>query len=372
MRRTQISDGQFFFIIFVSITSLTFFSVPTRLVPMAKQDLWLSMLLGLSIDVYVAYILFWIGRKYAGKSLVQYSGLLLGWAGKAIGLIYVLFFFAVIGLSLWIFSQFLTNTLMPETPEAVFTVTMTMLAGWAAVKGLEVIARLAQLIAVLILLASLFILLASIPNIHLDYLLPQFENGFGPALTGAVYPGSWFGICVMMGMLMPHHANQQRTFRLKALAVLLGTFIMTLLLLNTIVVMGPEMAGRMRDPIYIFSRITHAAVLERFDILLMLIYITGAFITLSTLYFSVSEGAAQLFGTKSHRVWVYALAAPLVLFSLLLPFRSNPLSTHQFFGYWFPAGALLIEGGLTSFVFVCAFIKHLFDRRSRSRRSPSK
>jgi len=363
VKRTQISDGQFFFIIFVSITSLTFFSVPTRLVPLAKQDLWLSMLLGLAIDVYVAYILFWIGRKYAGKSLVQYSGQLLGWAGKAIGLVYLLFFFAVSGLSLWIFSQFLTNTLMPETPEIVFTVTMIVLAGWAAVNGLEVIARLAQLIAVLILLASLFILLASMPNIQLNYLLPQFEDGFGPALKGAIYPGSWFGICVMMGMLMPHHANQKRTFRLKALAVLLGTFIMTMLLMYTIVVMGPEMAGRMRDPIYIFSRITHAAFLERFDVLLMLIYITGAFITLSTLYYCLSEGAAQLFGSKSHRGWVYALAVPLTVFTLMLPFRSNPVIAHNFFGLWFPLGALLIEGGLTTFLFVCAFIKDRVRRK---------
>lgn len=355
----QISDRQFFFIIFVSITSLTFFSVPTLLIPKVKQDLWLSMALGTVIDIYVAYILFWLGRKYSGQSLVEYSSTVLGKIGKLFGLMYVLFFIGVIILSVWIFSNFLTTTLEPETPSFVFVLTITIAAGWAAYNGLETIGRLSEMIAILILLAAAFMFLFSIPEVNLKYLLPQFENGLWPAVKSSVYPGSWFGICIMMGMLMPHHNNPKNTFKVKASAVLLGSAIMTLLLLYTVAIIGPEMATRLYYPIYEFSRIIHPNFLERIDVLLMLIYISGAFISISILYYVASEGAAQLFHIGTHRQWIVPFGI-LVVVIPGLPFENIALA-YKFFNNLFPAYALVIEGGLTSFIFITAFI---VDRRN--------
>lgn len=167
-----------FFIIFVSIASLTFFSVPTLLIPKVKQDLWLSMVIGTAVDIYVAYVLYWLGLKYDGQSLVEYSSSILGKAGKLFALIFVLFFLVIVILSVWIFSNFLAITLEPETPTMVFVLSITLIAGWAAYNGLETIGRLSEIIAFLILLAAVFMFLFSIPEVNLKHLSPQFEDGF--------------------------------------------------------------------------------------------------------------------------------------------------------------------------------------------------
>ncbi|MDF2714782.1 MAG: spore germination protein [Paenibacillus sp.] len=164
MKLTRISDYQFFFIIFVSVTSLTFFSVPLQLVSKVKQDLWLSMAIGTAVDIYVAAILAWLGNAYPGQSLVQYPSAVLGKAGKLVGVIFLSFFVGVIVSSLWIFSDFLARALMPETPRFLFSATMTLCAGWAAHKGLETIARLAQLIGAVILIVSITMFATCFPS----------------------------------------------------------------------------------------------------------------------------------------------------------------------------------------------------------------
>ncbi|XID93723.1 endospore germination permease [Paenibacillaceae bacterium WGS1546] len=357
MKQNQISDVQFFLIIFVSVTSLTFFSIPTQLIPDVKQDLWMSMAIGAVIDIYVAYILYWLGRKYPGQSLIEYSRTVLGPIGNLFGFIFVLFFFLVIVSSMWLFSKFLSTALMPESPGIMFSATMTLAIGWAAYQGVETIAKLAQIIAVLILAASVLLILFSIRELNFHYLLPQFENGIGPAVQGAVYPASWFGICIVMAMLMPHLINQKRTFKTKISAVLLGALVMTVTFLCCIAVIGPSMASRIDFPIYLFTRTLHVAFIERFDILLMLIYISGAFITFATLCYAASSGAAQLFGTRSHRGWVKGFAIFFIA-SPLIPSSNNASFAFLYFDFWFPLYALLIEGGITTLIFIVAFIKH--------------
>ncbi|MEF3302564.1 GerAB/ArcD/ProY family transporter [Paenibacillus sp. GYB003] len=357
MKATRISDYQFFFIIFVSVTSLTFFSVPLQLVSKVKQDLWLSMAIGTAVDLYVAAILAWLGNAYPGQSLVQYPSAALGKAaGKLVGAIFLLFFVGVVVSSLWIFSDFLARTLMPETPRFLFSTTMTLCAGWAASKGLETIARLAQLIGAVILIVSIIMFATSLPLFRADHLLPQFENGFGPAVKGSVYSASWFGICIMMGMLMPHQANPKRTFRMKTFAVLLGSSLMTLYLLYCIGVMGPYMAARLENPIYTFARITRLVIFERIEVLLLLVFITGTFITMSTLYFSVAEGVSQWLGERWRKASLYGFGVLFVL-SPVLPFRHHSALVDQYLSKWFPMVALSVEGGLTTIVFLAAFLK---------------
>ncbi|MDF2714783.1 MAG: spore germination protein amino acid permease [Paenibacillus sp.] len=175
-------------------------------------------------------------------------------------------------------------------------------------------------------------------------------------MKGSAYSASWFGICIMMGMLMPHQANPKRTFRMKAYAVSLGSLLMTLYLLYCIGVMGPYMAARLENPIYTFTRITKLFIFERIEVLLLLVFITGTFITISTLYFSVSEGISQLLGERWRKAALYGFGGLFVL-SPVLPFRHNSSLVDQYLSNWFPVVALSVEGGLTTIVFLAAYMK---------------
>ncbi|WP_138750916.1 GerAB/ArcD/ProY family transporter [Paenibacillus sinopodophylli] len=363
MIKNKISNGQFFFIIFVAIASLTFFSVPSQLVGKVKQDLWFSMVLGTLIDVYVASLLYWLGLKYREQSLIQYTNEIMGFLGRVINVIYLIFFLGAIITSMWIFCDFLSRSFMPETPRIVFSITMTICAGFAAGKGIETIARLSQIIGVLILLTSLILFASALPYVHIGLLFPQFENGFLPSTLGAIYPGSWFGICVIMGMLMPHMKAPKKTLKVKVSAVILGSFIMTLFLLYSIATMGSNMAGQFENPIYILTRISHFIIFERIEVLLLLIFISGSFITISTLFYSVTVGTAQLFKNRTHTIWVYIFGS-IIIFSPVFPYSQNSYIVEEYLSHWFPYVALSIEGGLTTLIFLVALIKTSVKNKS--------
>ncbi len=357
MNKQQITGRQFFFIIFVSITCLTFFSVPNQLASQVKQDLWISMVLGTLIDVYVAFLLAKLGLQHPGQTLVQYSSSVLGKAlGKLAGFCFLLFFLMVLITSMWVYCDFLSRSLLPETPQLALSITMTVCAGLATWFGIEAIARLSQLIGALILITSIILFISSIPYVHLPNLLPQLEDGWMPAIRGSIYPGSWFGICITMGMLMPHMTNPSRIFRLKSSAVVLGSFIMTLYLLYSLAVMGPDMAGRFENPIYVFSRITQIIIFERVEVLLLLIFISGSFITISVLYHSLAEGCTQFFGTKTARKWIIPLGL-VILLSPAWPLGHESPFVTKYLGMWFPFIALSIEGGLTTLLYIVSIIR---------------
>ncbi|WP_372630681.1 endospore germination permease [Cohnella sp.] len=356
MHKQQISESQFFFIIFVSIASLTFFSVPSQLIPMVKQDLWLSMSLGTAIDAIVALLLYRLGLKYPGKSLVQYSRAILGPAGNLLSLVVLLFFFAVCVTAIWIYSDFLSSSLLPDTPLVAFSGTLTLCSGWAASKGIESIARLSQILGTIILISTFILFATSIPVVELRHLLPQFENGVGPAVIGAMYPGSWFGICILMGMLMPHLSRPRKTLKLKVSAVLLGALVMTGYLLYSIAVMGAHMASQMENPIFVFTRITRLLIFERIEVLTLLVFISGSFITYATLYYVMAQGFSELFRTKSYKPWVYALS-PLFVVLPVLTVTQKFGQWPPYLDFWFPVVALSIEGGVASLLYVGSFFR---------------
>ncbi|MBJ6360312.1 endospore germination permease [Paenibacillus sp. GCM10012307] len=357
MNQQIISNKQFFFIVFVSITCLSFFSSPNQLTSQVKQDLWLSMIFGTLIDIYVAYILQSLGNQYKGKTIIQYTGSILGKAaGKIVSLCYLLFFLIVMMTAMWIYCDFMSRSLMPETPQLVFSLTMMFCAGMATWIGIEAIARLSQLIGAIVLVASIILFICSIADFRIENLLPVLEDGILPPLRGAIYPGSWFGICITVAMLMPHLSNPSKMFWMKSKAVVLGAFIMTIYLMYSIAVMGPDMAGKFENPIYIFSRITHLIILDRVEVLLLLIFIFGSLITISIVFFAFTKGMQQWTGSKSPKPWIIIFGI-IVVFSPFAPFSHNSPVISSYLSYWFPIGALCIEGGLTTMLFIIAMLR---------------
>ncbi|MFC4597111.1 GerAB/ArcD/ProY family transporter [Cohnella hongkongensis] len=356
MRKPFISELQFFFMIFVSIASLTFLSVPSQLIPKVNQDLWLSMCLGITIDVFVAFLLYRLGLRYPGQSIVQYSRSILGPAGHLISLLLLLFFLGVCITTIWIYSDFLSSSLLPDSPLVSFSGTLTLCSGWAAFKGIETIARLSQILGTIILLSTLILFASSIPIFEASHLLPQFEHGAWPAVRGAAYPASWFGVCIMMGMLMPHLSRPERTLPIKAYAVLLGAFIMTGYMMYSIAVLGANMASQMKNPIFVYTRVAQFLIFERIEVLAVLVFVCGSFITYATLYYCIAQGCRQLFGTKSYKPWIYAFA-PLLVVLPVLDVMQRFGQWQPFLDFWFPVVALSVEGGITALLFVGSFFR---------------
>jgi len=88
----KITYNQLILLVFTSriIVILTYY--PGLTSPPANQDMWLQLILSLPIMLLISVPVYFLWKKYPKKSIIQYSQVIAGKAGKIIGALYVWFF----------------------------------------------------------------------------------------------------------------------------------------------------------------------------------------------------------------------------------------------------------------------------------------
>ncbi len=361
----KISSKQYFFIIFSVIESVSIFSVPAPAIALAKQDIWLAMVIAALVDGVVAVVLFYLGLKYFPQSLIQYCDTVLGrLPGKILGGIFIGFFIHAAAITLRIFGDFMVTAVMPETPILFFVITMVIVSAYAVFNGLEVIGRLNELIGMAILLSSVILLILVSNNVEPENLKPLFGTRPTDILLSSLIPGSWFGICIIMGMLLPYHNKPKQTLKAKMGGVVAGTVVMIIYMLVMIGVFGVQGIAAQTFPAYSLARMVSVGeFLERTESVMMAIWAAGGFLTVTAMYYSAVLGTAQLLKLKSYKPVIVPIGLLLIFLSVLL--FKNHRQLIAFNKEIFPFYALSIEGGLTTLLLVVSLLRH--GRRKKSR-----
>lgn len=354
----KISGKQYFLIIFSVILSVSIFSVPAPTVALAKQEVWIAMVIAVFVDGVVAATLYYLGLKYFPQSLIQYCSTILGpILGKITGVIFIWFFIHVAAITVRILGDFMVTAVMPQTPIIMFSVTLVILSASAVRNGLEIIARLAELIGPVLMVFSLLTIGLVINNVELNNLKPLFHTGLIDILKASLIPSCWFGVCVIMGMLLPYHNKPAKTFVFKMGGVITGTIVLTAFMLVQIGVFGVHDTASLTFPSYSLARMIHLGdFVERIEVVMMVIWLGGGFVTLTVLYYTAVLGIAQLLKLKSYQPVVIPVGVVILGLSVVL--FSSHIALKAFINQVFPYYALSIEGGLTTVLLIIALLRH--------------
>lgn len=356
MEEARISSRQFYFIIFTVIVSVSLFYVPLAF-RLIRQEIWIAFLIAGFIDVFVvAVMLYILGQRHPGETMFRYSETILGSAaGKAVAIIFVLFFLSSAAISLRIFANALATLVFPNTPLVVLVAAMLLVSTYAVLSGLEVIARLSELLGVVMMASALLLLLLTAKDVNPSRLAPLVEHGFGDILRASLIPTSWFGICIIMGILFPHHNQPRDSLRAKGAAVWTGTFIMAAISLFSVAIHGRRVSG-LTFPFYMLARmISIGQFIERVEVLWLTAWIAGGFVTVSTLFYISCLGLAQVFRLKTYAVFGWPVSSALLGLSLYL--FGSVVQEDLFVMKVFPYYALPIEAGLVTVLLVGSLIR---------------
>ena len=89
--------------------------VPSALSSVAKQDGWISAVIGVALGAGIVQMFVILDRQHPGQSLVETCETVLGrFAGKLVGLLYFMFFFLLATLVLRNIGDFITTIVMPS------------------------------------------------------------------------------------------------------------------------------------------------------------------------------------------------------------------------------------------------------------------
>jgi spore germination protein len=174
--------------IIVAIIEFQMFTFSKGVVQVARQDAWVSVLLGGLIFLVTTYLLLRLAARFSRQNLLQYNRTVWGRPiAFIIGAGFLLFWGIYLALLYENTSAANAILFLPDTPVIVPLLFLAIAAAWLASLGLPAVMRFFQLALPFLVLPLLFIFLLALRTVDFNNFLPLFGNGFMPVLKGAIY-----------------------------------------------------------------------------------------------------------------------------------------------------------------------------------------
>ena len=288
--------------------------LPMALPRLAGEGGFLALILGLLLTLADGALLSWV----LGKCESRYVQSLGGWTGKVLRWLYGLRCFAAFVFLMGLFSSVLNETFLYTMPKWLVIAGMMLVLIYGSTKGIEVRARLSEILFYLILIPIILIGLFSIPEGDIFRLLAFSETSVSGIVEGILVTWVLMAPVEWMLYIAPENPNE-KPFRVFAWALGIGGGLAALIYALCVTVMTVEgMAGE-RWPTVILMQIVRipGGFLSRQDGLMLSFWIFAMFISLS----GALSHTVELWGIREAKVnrwkvWVFALAGAALSWQL--------------------------------------------------------
>lgn len=160
--------------------------IPAAITTIAKQDAWLSIPMALVFHLLLILLYTSIVRQMKGKSFVEYLRHLFGALGGTIAVVFIFLFpFLELIMTLRNLGDFVTTSIMPETPYDAIYIILLIAVYYAVRSGPIVIGRSAEIMFFCLLILYILVRVTLLSETELDNLLPIFEHGIKPIILAS-------------------------------------------------------------------------------------------------------------------------------------------------------------------------------------------
>lgn len=329
--------------------------LPAFVAQEAQQDSWLSVIFGTVSSLAISVLFIQLAKRYPGMTLVEYSSDILGKVlGKLVASFFIFYMIIVAYAVTRELGDIFVTSFNPDAPLVIYSLITILVAAYAVHNGLEVIARVNQLMLPFGLGILGFIALANIKETDLTNYLPVLENGIIPPLKGAVLIQGWLMELIILLQFVPFVKDKKNigksfslTIVVLGLSMLLGTL--------TIAVFG-KLTSQLIFPALEYVR--YASIgeyVKNLDITIMGVWIIGIFIKITVAYYGIVLGISQLFGFKSYKSMIVPVGLLITTISVSASERLNGVFNYSHFT--FPFFSFSIAFFIPTLLLVVSFIR---------------
>ncbi|MDT3699558.1 MAG: endospore germination permease [Thermincola sp.] len=343
-------------VLFASIIEFELFVFAKEIVKFARQDAWISVLLGGFIAALTTYLMIKLASRFPKNTYFEYNKKIWGNTIAFIILALYLIYWAIY-LSLLLQETVYTNKFffLQKTPSFVTLLLLALAAAWLIPYGITAIVRFFQIMFPFMVLPMILIFAIGIRNIDFSQFQPILHGGVVPVLKGAVYfAGTLQGLEVIL-FLSPFLDDLKKSVKPAMFGVGLTVSLAFLLLVLGIGVLG---VGNLEYSI--FPGIDTISLLElpgfaveRFELFLTFPWIIGVFTTICIFLYLLSYGTSQLLNIKNPKIAVYILTIAVVCSVYLFPNFMVEEKIRGFYNYF----TLFFVYLLPSFTLLLAIIR---------------
>jgi len=210
-------------------------------------------------------------------------------------------------------------------------------------------------------LAGMLVLVLVAKDIDFSNFRPAFENGIMPALKGSYFDSPWRGEVFLLLMLFPYLNQKHEAFKtalwLQGLVSVFGGVTMLVI----IGVFGDLVTAHLIFPYDTLTRyISVGGFLERMDILVVVVWLSGSLVKLALLYHSTGIATASTLGLKSYRATLVPIAIATVILSQMMHGTYFQLIDFMFKPW--PIYAFIMELAIPSIILLVAVLRKIKDK----------
>jgi spore germination protein KB len=308
----SISGNQLFWIIFTMQTGMSLLLSITPVVTYANQDGWISVILAGILSLLVTWMTIKLSLRYPNLSLIEFSRSILGkWLGSLIIIPYLIKWYSIIGAILRQCSDFLHLMLFDRTPYWVLILmTIVLLVYITITRGVESIARCAEVIGPLLIITVIIVFLLSIKYMDWHKILPIMADNKPLGIwKGSLAPMSFFAESTILTMLIPFMSKPGAAMP-KAIRGSLLAFLMIWLITIAVIISFGQLASGMRYPFFVMTGfISTMEFIQNIDAYVVIIWFFSVFIKLALYVFAASYGTAQWLGIKNWKNVIWFVVA---------------------------------------------------------------
>ncbi|WP_078412040.1 spore germination protein [Priestia abyssalis] len=325
--KDQITASQTAIITINFILGTGILTLPRTSVEKVKTpDVWISVLLGGLIAMMVGVIIVKLSQKFPGRTFYQYSQEIVGkWIGGGFSLLVLCYFLTTSGFQIRAMAEVTGLLLLEGTPIWAIIMPFMWIGLYLIMGGINSIARLFEIIFPITVFLFLLVVLLSIGIFEINHLRPVLGLGIMPVLKGVKTTSLAFSGPEIMLLLLAFMQNPNKAVK----TVLVGVSVPLIFYMITVVmVIGALSIDGVVTRTWptidlIRSFEVPGLIFERFESLLLVIWIMQLFSTFTITYYAAALGLAQLFKKNIHPC-MYVLL-PVIYIIAMTPGNTNDL-----------------------------------------------
>ncbi|MFC5451086.1 GerAB/ArcD/ProY family transporter [Paenibacillus aestuarii] len=283
------------------------------------QVAWLSVFLALLASLVITYISVKLSLLFPGKTFDEFVSDIIGkWLGKVLLVLYLAIWYAVGGIILREYADFVFMTLFSKTPIWVIMIMMVVMMVYTINGGIQTLGRCSEIIGPFIVGTIILITILLSKDFHPYRLLPLIPmHGLSSLVKGSLGTLSFLGESIAVLMLVGFLPKQRKVTVTAIGGVALAGILLVVMAASTCMIIGPILPAYFIYPVYsICQYVSVMEFIQNIDVLAVNVLIFSIFVKLSMYLFMTSYGTAKLFGIVRWRKMTGAAAVILFLIAL--------------------------------------------------------
>jgi spore germination protein KB len=283
----------------------------------ARNDSWISVLIGFVISLGIIGLYAALAKRYPGLDLAEISEAVFGKVpGRLLTASYGFYFLSLTYFNTRDFGDFIKGMLLPSTPSMVVFIILIMTCAWAIRKGPVKMTRYGLLLTVIAITALLINAALLINKMEPKNFLPLLTLPPANYLIGA-HIVTMLPLSEIMAFMMfiPYMAKPDEIGRAMRGGLIIGAATLLFIVLRDTLVLG-RFNAIFSQPTFSTTRLIDMGdILTRLEIVYAVILMGQLFLKLNIVYFATAACVRALFGTSSYCLFTGIIGVLIVLYA---------------------------------------------------------